>query len=246
MSQTTPTGKARFEVAAIKPGDSNNSQSGIHWQAGGRVANTNTTVKQLAAFAYGLPKEQILGGEKWLNTDEYSIEAKPDSDSPIPSGEAGYLKLKVLFQSLLEDRFKFKAHRETREGAIYNLVSGRDRTLKEADANTGPSLRTRAGHFIGTAVPIFALAQILSQQLSRPVIDKTGLSGKYNFELTYTLDTLQGDPFGPLTRFSPPPPDDNSPSIFTALEEQLGLRLVATRGPVEVLVIDHAEKPDAN
>jgi uncharacterized protein (TIGR03435 family) len=243
-SQTAPPSRDSFEVAAIKPGDPNRRQSGVHWQAGGRVANTNATVKALIAFAYGLPEEQILGGEKWLSSDEYSIEAKPDS--PIPSGEAGYLQLRTLFQTLLNDRFKVRVHRETREGTLYNLVLARSSKLKAADANTGPGLRTRAGHFIGTAVPISALAQILSQQLARPVVDKTGLNGKYDFELTYTLDALQSDPFGPITRNSPSAPDNNSPSIFTALEEQLGLRLQSTKGPVEVLVIEHAEKPSEN
>lgn len=235
-----------FEVAAIKPGDPDNRQSGIHWQAGGRVANTNATVKALIAFAYGLPEDQIFGGDKWVSSDEYSIVAKPDTDSPIPSGEAGYNKVKTLFQNLLADRFRVKVHLETRQGAVYNLILLRSGKLKEADSDTGPSLRTRAGHFIGTALPVSALAQILSQQLARPVEDKTGLGARYNFNLTYTLDPLQGDPFGPLTRNSPSAPDDNSPSIFTALEDQLGLRLESTRGPVEVLVIDHAEKPDAN
>jgi uncharacterized protein (TIGR03435 family) len=154
--------QASFEVAAIKSGDPNNRQSGIHWQAGGRVANTNATVKALIAFAYGLPEEQILGAEKWVSSDEYSIVATPDSDSPIPSGEAGYLKLKTLFQQLLGDRFKLKVHDETRQGTVYNLILTRSSKLKESDSNTGPSLRTRAGHFIGTAVPVSALAQILS------------------------------------------------------------------------------------
>jgi uncharacterized protein (TIGR03435 family) len=129
---------------------------------------------------------------------------------------------------------------------VYNLVLGRRSKLKAADPDTGPSLRTRAGHFIGTGVPMLALTQILSQQLARPVIDRTGLDGKYNFELMYALDPLQSDPFGPPTRNSPSRPDDNSPSIFTALEEQLGLRLESARGPIEVLVVDHAEKPSEN
>jgi uncharacterized protein (TIGR03435 family) len=238
--------QASFEVAAIKPGDPNNRQSGVHWQTGGRVANTNATVKTLIAFAYGLPEEQILGGQKWISSEEYSIVAKPDSDSPIPSGEPGYIHVKTLFQNLLSDRFKVKVHNETRQGAVYNLTLMGSGKLKEADSNTGPSLRTRAGHFIGTAVPVWALAQILSQQLARPVTDKTGLTGRYNFDLTYTLDPLQADAFGPPTRNSPSPPDDNSPSIFTALEDQLGLRLESTRGPIEVLIIDHVERPTEN
>ena len=244
QSQTVSAPKDSFEVAAIKPGDPNNRQSGVHWQAGGRVANTNATVKSLIAFAYALPEEQVLGGDKWLDSDEYSIAAKPDS--PIRSGEAGYLQMKALFQALLADRFKVRVHNETREGAVYNLVILKNGRLKEADANSGSGLRTRMGHFIGTGVPIFALTQIISQQLARPVIDKTGLTGKYNFDLTYALDPLEGNPFGPVTRDSPSPPDYNSPSIFTAIEEQLGLRLQSTKGPVEVVVIDHAEKPDAN
>jgi uncharacterized protein (TIGR03435 family) len=244
QSQIVSPSKDSFEVAAIKPGDPNNRQSGVHWQAGGRVANTNASVKSLIAFAYGLPEEQVLGGDKWLDSEEYSIAAKPDS--PIQSGEAGYLQMRALFQALLADRFKVKIHNETREGAVYNLVIAKSGKLKEADTNTGPALRTRTGHFIGTSVPIFALTQILSQQLARPVIDKTGLTGKYNFDLIYALDPLGDNPFGPVTHDSPSPPDDNSPSIFTAIEEQLGLRLQSTKGPLEVVVIDHAERPDAN
>jgi uncharacterized protein (TIGR03435 family) len=120
--------------------------------------------------------------------------------------------------------------------------------LKEVDATGAtPRMQVALGHFIGTAQPITQLVRNLSQRLGRPVIDKTDLKGRYDFELIYTPDPGQ-KPAGqqPLPSSAPPPPDPNGPSIFAALEEQLGLKLQSTRGPVRVLVVDHAEKPSEN
>ena len=148
--------QASFEVAAIKPGDPNNRQSGVHWAAGGRVANTNATVKALIAFAYGLPEEQILGGEKWVSSDEYSIVAKPDSDSPIPSGDAGYLKMKTLFQQLLGDRIKLKVHSENKTRRSVQPDTGEERQAQRSrfqerlqPANTRRSLYRNGSSHMG-------------------------------------------------------------------------------------------------
>jgi uncharacterized protein (TIGR03435 family) len=238
-----------FEVASIKPGDPTSRQFGFGVRPG-RFIVTNATLKMMVGFAYDVRDHQISGGPKWLDSDRFSIEAKPNSATPIPAGPEGMGQTRLLLQSLLADRFKLTLHRETKEEQVYELVVAKggpklkENALPDATGRQG-LFSTGRGQMTGTAVPISVLS-ILSGQLGRSVIDKTGLTGKYDFTLTYTPEQGQGGAFGPPGPDAPPPPDPNGPSIFTALQEQLGLRLESAKGPVDILVVDHAEKPDAN
>jgi uncharacterized protein (TIGR03435 family) len=234
-----------FEVASIKPGDPNSRQFGIGVRGSLFIA-TNASLKRMIGFAYDVRDHQISGGPKWLDSDRLSIEAKP---SAIPFSLERMEPLKLMLQSLLEERFKFAFHRETKVEPVYELVVAKGGPRLKENSAPGPDGRVGLfgkgrGDLTATAMPIAVLAGALSQRMGRSVIDKTGLSGKYDFTLLYTPD--DNAPGSRDERDAAPAPDPSGPSIFTALQEQLGLKLESAKGPVEVLVIDHAEKPDAN
>jgi uncharacterized protein (TIGR03435 family) len=240
-----------FEVASIKPADPNLRSHFLGTQNGSFTA-TDATLKQLVGFAYDLRDHQIFGVPKWLDSDRYSIEGKPDNATRIPPGPAGPPLARAMLQQLLAERFKLAVHRETKQEQVYELVIAKGGPkLQDADTTrAGPKGigSTGPGRLQGMAASMGVLAQVLAQVLSRSVIDKTGLTGRYDFMLEYTpeLGQFQTGPPSLPDGPGPPPPDPNGPSLFTALQEQLGLRLESTKGPVEILVIDHAEKPDAN
>jgi uncharacterized protein (TIGR03435 family) len=202
----------------------------------------------LISYAYDA-NNQFVGGSDWWESATFNIEAKVDSTTAFPARQDGAERMRLMVQSLLEDRFKLSVHWETREQQVYELgTAKRGSKLKEADGTvSSPRMQVALGHFVGTAVPISQLARNLSQRLGRTVIDKTGLHGTYDFELTYTPDPGQMPAAGQqLPPGGPPLPDPNGPSIFAALEEQLGLKLQATKGPVQVLVVESVSKPTEN
>ncbi|HXP87209.1 MAG TPA: TIGR03435 family protein [Bryobacteraceae bacterium] len=258
-----------FDVASIKPSDPAKAvRTGVGFliQPGGRFTATDATLQQLIGFAYyddaGAQRE-IAGGPSWLGSERYTIEAKADSALAIPPGPdggpaAGFLaqtgpfgQTRLMIQSLLAERFKLALHRETKEEQVYELVVAKGGSKLKETAEPGnliPFSTFSRGRLVAMRVPISFLAVQLKFLLGRSVIDKSGLTGKYDFELKWTPDpgpTPYDRPGGPDAP-NPPPPDPNGPSIFTALQEQLGLRLESAKGPVEILVIDHAERPDAN
>jgi len=221
-----------FEVASVKPGDPNNRQFGYRQPPGGRYIATNVSLKNLISSAYGVPGPRMSGGPSWLASDRFTIEAK--AAEPLPPWPESNAQLSLMLQSLLEDRFKLAVHWETKEAAVYDLVVARGGPrVKQADAAESSGFGMEQGRIRSMALPLGYLASNLADLLGRPVVDKTGLAGKYSYTLAYTPDDA-------------PPADANGPSIFTALQEQLGLKLESTKGPVEFLVIDRAEKPDAN
>lgn len=154
-----------------------------------------------------------------------------------------------MLESLLIERFKLSVHKETREEQVYELVVAKSGAkLKEATESlkakqTGLRIAGR-GRLIGIAVPLPILINTLSEQVGRVIVDKTNLTGRYDFTLEWTPDPVDSGLPG-VSDSGPPPPDDR-PSLFIAIQEQLGLKLESTKGPVEILVIDHVEKPDAN
>ncbi len=171
-------------------------------------------------------------------------------------------------QALLADRFRLKLHKETKEGPVYALaVAKNGPKMKEGDPNSNSprgAMRFTPGSLSGRQVGIPQLADLLAIWLGRPVLDETGLQGAYDFDLTFTPDQSQPVGFGgpgpgPAAAPPPPPPggafpgfkdpppiDPNGPTLFTAIQDQLGLKLESKKGPVENLVIDHAEKPSEN
>jgi uncharacterized protein (TIGR03435 family) len=225
-----------FEVASVKPGNPNNPRVSYFVDPGGRFIAINITLKTLIGFAHHVGPNRMAGGPGWLDSAKFDIEARPGAAFARIPEPAGSEQIPLMLQSLLADRFKLALHRETREEQVYTLalaksgVKLRESTDAEAEDPHRGIMPAPSG-VRGMAAPIGVLAGLLSGQLGRPVIDKTGLTGKYDFELKWTPDNA-------------PAPD--GPSLFTAVQEQLGMRLESVKSPVEVVVIDHVEKPDAN
>jgi len=251
-----------FEVASIKP----YKQSGD----GVRVMIRPTpdgfdgeglSLHLLIRTAYGVEDNQIIGGDKWLDSDLFEIHAKMDQATVDALGKLGpkdaWAQRQKMIQALLADRFKLKLHRETRDLPVYALIvaKGGPKLQEAKDGDTYPNgikapngksskgmMRMGPGELTCQAIPMENMASMLSNLTGRHVVDKTGLTGKY--DLTLKWSPGQGDM--PMFKEASSAPNADEPggiSIYTALQEQLGLKLEAQKAPVEVLVIDHAEKP---
>jgi uncharacterized protein (TIGR03435 family) len=250
-----------FEVASVKPNSGDDRRVGIQLQPGGGLRTTGTTLKFLLTFAYDVRDFQISGGPGWINSDRFDIVAKSERGSsqstPDDMREMTDAQMKTSvelvrqkLQALLADRFQLTLHHETKEQPVYALVIGKNGLkLQESQVKEGAGrhMMMNRGELNGEGVPLEFLASTLSSQLGRPVIDRTGLKGHYDFKLQWTPDPGQsmGGPPPPGVE-APPPPDPNGPSIFTAIQEQLGLRLESQKGPVDLIVIDRVEKPSEN
>jgi uncharacterized protein (TIGR03435 family) len=190
------------------------------------------TLRMLVANAYEVPEMRINGGPGWRNADRFNIEAS--AGHPLPPWPDSNKQLSLMLQTLLQDRFKLAVHWETIDEPVYELLVSRNGgRLAASMPGENAMFDIVPGRISNRAVPLKYLSTNLSSVLGRPVIDKTGLDGKYDYVVTYAPDDR-------------PASDATEPSLFTALQEQLGLRLQSGRSPVKVLVIDHAEKPDAN
>ncbi|PWU00152.1 MAG: hypothetical protein C5B51_25775 [Terriglobia bacterium] len=244
-----------FDVASIKPSapDARGTQLQLMPGAGLRVVNA--TLKVLLGFAYDVRDFQISGGPGWIGSERWDVVAKSEKvENPEKLTEEQFKtadkQVREKLRALLAERFQLKVHRETKEGPVYALVVGKNGPkLQESKDATGGmrGLRMGRGQLNATSAPLEMLANTLSAQLGRPVIDKTGLTGKYDFNLAWTPEPGQGGgPFGPPGPDGPPPPDPNGPSVFAAVQEQLGLRLESQKGPVEVIVIDRVERASEN
>ena len=233
-----------FEVASIKPGDPSTHQVRIGIMPGGRFQASNITLRMLMQQAYDLKPFQVQSTPGWMDSDAWEIIAKPDGTLPPGPGA-----LRPLLQKLLADRFHLTFHKETKEMPLYALVIGKNgsKLKKTSDGAGRAQIRLGRGQLSGTAMSMDFLATQLSRQLSRMVVDKTGLDGAYDVELSWTSE--DGPPRGPgegPEGGGAAPPESTGPSIFTALQEQLGLKLESQKGPVVVYVVDHAEKPSEN
>jgi uncharacterized protein (TIGR03435 family) len=247
-----------FEVASIKPSDPNERAIYLNLQPPAGIRIINAPVTLLITFAYKIRDFQLAGAPGWISSARYDILAK---GAPVPGSEevpADTRKMTdVQFQtrmddarerlrSLLADRFQLAVHKETREGSVYALVVAKGGSkLQPAQENAEGSrgMRMERGQLTATRAPIDLLVTTLSGQLGHPVVDKTGLTGKYDFTLTWAPDMPRGPSPNPE---APPPAAAEGPSIFTALPEQLGLRLESQKGPVEMTVIDRIEHPSEN
>ena len=223
-----------FDAATVKPNNSGSGSSGTE-STNGLLRITNQTLLRMIQYAYNLRDFQISGGPAWVQSDRYDVTAKPE-------GSVHDRQMKQMLQSLLSEQFQLQFHRQTQEGPIYALLIGKNgpklHSAPESD-NSGISSNSTAVRMTmkGTHVTMGELAASLGNRVGRPVIDKTGLRGKFDFELSWVADLT-------LAAGTPDPGADVSgPSIFTALQEQLGLRLDSQKGPIEMFLIDHAEKP---
>lgn len=241
--------RLQFEAASIKPSDPDNPRTSFDPGAKvGRFVATGASLKLLIGYAWDKQLTQISGGPKWLDLDRFDIEAtKGNVDAPPPASLAQrpmYWQNRAMLQSLLEERFHLVVHNEIKQEPVYELVPVKSGLrLKDATADETPRQQVNRGQITATATVLSQLAMLLAGLLNRPVIDKTGLTGRYDFTLTYAYDASQRGTVGPD---ADPAVAPDTPSIFTAIEEQLGLSLKSAKGPVEFLVVDRAEKPDAN
>jgi bla regulator protein BlaR1 len=241
--------QSTFEVASVKPSAPDVSSVFIR-PLGGGVQVTGASLKNLISFAYDMRPYQISGGSQWVDTERYDIDARAatsDANTPMDPAKMSQERRKILegLKSLLADRFQLALHSETKEQPVYALVVNKGGPkLQESTEPRGLIRKMGRGTLKAQAVGLEKLALNLSNELGRPVIDKTGLAGKYDFELKWASSEASAAP--PQTAEFALPADPDGPSIFTALQEQLGLRLESGKGPVEVLVIDRAERPSKN
>jgi uncharacterized protein (TIGR03435 family) len=255
-----------FDVASIKPSGEDIHRVGIQFMPGGGIRTTGTPLKFLITFAYDVRDFQVSGGPGWMNSERFDIVAKSErKDSESAAEDIGNMtdeqlktnaeKIREKLRALLADRFQLTLHRETKDAQVYALVVGKSGAkLKESEVKQGGKrnrmMRMGRGDFNAEGVGLDMLANALSNALGRPVLDRTGITGNFDFKLQWTPDPGQfgGFPAGPPPPGveGPPPPDPNGPSIFTAVQEQLGLRLESQKGPVDLIVIDRAEKPSEN
>jgi uncharacterized protein (TIGR03435 family) len=233
-----------FEVATVKPSkpDTPGKMFGVR---GRQFKTVNTTLDDLISFAYGVHAKQVVGAPAWAATDKFDINAEPDGEG-APSDK----QWKVMVQKLLADRFQFGFHRDKKELSVYVLSvakSGSKMTKSQGDPNGLPALffhNLGDLHVANATMADFA-GLMQAAVLDRPVVNQTELAGRYDFTLKWTPDDSQ---FGGMGAKIPPPTDsaDAPPNLYTAIQEQIGLKLDATRAPAEVLVIDKVEKPSAN
>lgn len=234
----------RFAVASIKS-DHSGGPANVLYRKGGRFTAESATPWILIANAFELREHQISGGPAWIHTDRFTVDARVSDTTPDDPGTSA---MRTMVQTLLADRFKLAFHRETREEQVFELV--REKPAAGLKGVTDPGrggTRARRAEIDGMAASVSDLVHELSNRLGRSVIDKTGLTARYDFSLRWMPEVGEHysgpDETSDGTRSAPELSDT---SLFTAIREQLGLRLIATRGPVDILVIDHIEKPDAN
>jgi uncharacterized protein (TIGR03435 family) len=250
FGQPPATTQSTFEVASVKPSVPDVTGMFIHPLPGGGLQVTGASLKNLISLAYDLRAFQIIGESQWVDADRFDIDARSaTSDSKTPTDPASDRR-KILegLKSLLADRFQLALHSETREQAVYVLVVNKGGPkLRESTEPRGLIRKMGRGTIKGQAVALGMLALNLSNELGRRVIDKTGLAGKYDFELNWASSQDSPAQIRSTQTAEPTlPSDPDGPSIFTALQEQLGLRLESGKGQVEVLVIDRAERPSKN
>jgi uncharacterized protein (TIGR03435 family) len=245
-----------FEVASLKPSQAAARGFSIIPEPGGKLNARNITVKRLIAVAYSVTDFQIVSDVPWLESARYDMEARASNPAALP-------QLRLMLRSLLGERFKMQIHRDTREMKVYNLTVVKPGSLGAglvempngdcaAESTQQPGLKNGtpcgvvnmgAGRITGLRGRMSQVADRLSALLGTTVLDKTGLTGLYNVNLTWAPDpetefTLTGD--------RPLAPNEPGPTVFAALQEQFGLKLTAGKGPVEVIVVDSAEKAVGN
>jgi len=243
VAAQTPDKPPAFEVASIKPAAPNQPGMGMQRLPGGRINMKNVTLRVLISLAWDIRDFQITGGPAWIDSDRFDILAKPETE--IPDNPEGRVRLLQMIRTLAADRFGLVCHRETKETNVYALVVAKNGLKLAAPTPQGhASMMGGRGKLEGKDAKPADLARLLSTILGRTVLDKTELSGEYDFNLQWTPDIGDGLAFKGAPPESPRAAD--GPSIFTAIQEQLGLKLESQKGPVEMLVVDRAEKPAEN
>jgi uncharacterized protein (TIGR03435 family) len=242
-ANTTPS----FEVATIKPSAPNQPGKGFGFRAG-HFNTRNTNLNDLVAFAYGLHAKQLVDAPAWFGTDLYDIEAKPDAP-----GRPNQKQMQAMVQKLLTDRFQLKFHHDKRELSVYviRVASGGPKMAKSTSAENDPTaffFRALGDLTVRNQTMTDFATWMQSGVMDKPVVNETELKDRYDFELKWTPDESQFGQFRGTGAVVPPPPDDPKapPNLYTAMQEQLGLKMAPGKFPDDVIVIDHVEKPSEN
>jgi uncharacterized protein (TIGR03435 family) len=245
LAQTPPPVSAppvpAFDVISVKPNKTANGTTRVRLSPDGLAAE-NVTVHALLLESYRLNEDQLFGEPAWVKTERFDIQAKVAGTDVAALARLPANQRRSMFSQVLTDQFRLTTHTETRQLPVYALTvaKGGIKFKQHVPDPAHPEHENGSGWFdvgpgrivaLGTTLDYFLFA--LSQNLDRTFVDKTGLTGSYDFELHWTPDD------GPVT-------PDSGPSIFTAIQEQLGLKLESTKGPVPILVIDHIERPSEN
>jgi uncharacterized protein (TIGR03435 family) len=225
LTTALPIAAQSFDAASIKPADPAHIGLQIYSPNPGSFRAMAADIKHLMAFAYNVRDIQISGGPRWADTELFDIEAKT-------AGPAGIPELRLMVRSLLQDRFQLKMHRESKEQSVFNLVVGKKGPKLTQVESKGFGIGLDKTQLDGHGANMSGLASVLSSRVGNQVIDKTALTGFYNFTLRWTPDEAA------VT--------ESGPSIFTAIQEQLGLKLEPAKGNVEFLVVDSVERPSGN
>jgi uncharacterized protein (TIGR03435 family) len=229
----------RFEVAVIKPVKNETGRGGLEFLPGGGLRMGGATLDGLIAFAYDVRPEQITGTSAWMRSEAYDILAKPDPPDAgvrlaLAPGSPAWGRFRERLRNLLADRFQLVAHEESKAASVYALTIARGgvkmKAVDEDDPTPAGTVRSR-GVINGRAGTMKMLATVLTGYLQRPVEDRTGLMGRYTYKLEYAPEEATEEP---------------GPSVFAALQEQLGLRLDPARGSVVTVVVDRASRPTGN
>ncbi len=219
-------GQPRFEVASVKPSASTSPNSGGVATRHGRLTVDNETLKRCITSAYGVGPNQVVGGPNWLSEDRFDIVAITGQPAKDDS------EMMAMLRTLLADRFKLAVHRETRNVPAYLLEIAKSGPKLEKGDGGAASTANNRGRIVAKNSSMDHFAEVLSRQMDMPVLNRTGLDGVFNL-------TLEWNP-----RITDPIAE--GPSVFTAVQEQLGLRLRAQKGPVEMIVVERAERPGEN
>jgi uncharacterized protein (TIGR03435 family) len=238
QSQAGPADAPAIEVASVKPAKPGTRGYSIQ-PLPGRLHAANTSLRMLVSAAYDVYDFQISGGPKWADDDRYDVEVKAQGDTRPTKAQ-----LKVMLQKVLADRFSLEFHRETKTLPVYalELAQGGPKFQQSKETEGDPYFRLfQRRQITAQRANLSLLTETLSELLGRPVLDKTGLQGIFDFKLEWTPDATQV-----RSSDQPASDDDNIPSLSGAVQEQLGLKLLSQKGPVEILVIARAEKPTEN
>lgn len=226
-------GPLEFEVASVRPIPPPMAAYNTSFQITPRGFDANfAALRQIAGVAYNIQRVRVEGGPAWMDSDLYEIAAKAEKPDLTDNGD----QIREMLRTLLADRFKFAAHRETKQLAVYSLVVGKGGSKMQVVKDEPPGDPSVA---FGVPIafrnmPVVGLVNYLANMLGSPVHDDTGLKGRYNF----TLDFLRPGRTAAA--------GETAPDLFEAVQEQLGLKLEGQKGPVEVLIVDHAEKASEN
>jgi uncharacterized protein (TIGR03435 family) len=248
---STASSITSLDVISVKPNHSGGSPGNIHALPDG-IRMDNIPLSLLLRLAYGLSyNRQIIRAPEWVKEESFDIEARvAESDLKGFNGLPDDKRVQNMLQIILADRFKLVTHRETQSMSGYALVIAKRGTNlqprnSDADPESHPYLSTSAGKISMHGLTMASLASALTRQIGKAVQDRSGLVGNFDVELRWT-DEMGESPSGAETQESGVATDAPEPGIFTALQEQLGLRLESAKVPVECLIVDHIERPEAN